>query len=169
MYLYTKPLENSSCKQGKLTGFNFCYRANLSRIINEPVFTIALLQDIGSEYVVSHIYREMEDGVLCLRNISETTCCKLVTVEETQSLIVSSSFALAVVTSSASEGAGRLYTDGYTSGVVYSPPPAVLSEVGSVVGIERRTTGQIPVVFFRILLTAMVNDYKCITMVTNMQ
>lgn len=157
MFLYPQPLANSSCKQEKLASFNFCYRAILSQGVVKPVFTIALLQDTGSEYIVRHIYREMEDRDSCLRDSKQARCCKWVTVERNLPLTVNSSFALAVVTSTS--GSSLYETGEFSSGVAYSSPPALLGAVGSrVVGVERKVVaGQIPVLFIRIVLTEMVH------------
>lgn len=156
MFLYTQPLANISCSQGNLTGLYFCYKAIRSQSINEPIFTIALLQDTGSEYIISFIYREMEDRAFCLSQSDEARCCKWVAMQRT--LIVNSSSVLAVVTADASVGNGRLYeTDEFSSGVVYSPPPELPVAGGSsVVGLDRRETGRIPVLFIRLALEAAV-------------
>lgn len=154
MYLYTQPLANSTCRQGNLAAFNFCYKAIISMSITKPVFIIVLLIDTGSEYIVSHIYREMEDRVFCLSSSNEARCCKWVTVDRTTPLVVNSSFTLAVITSSTMVN-GHLYeTSSFSRGVLYSPPPDLPEEGSSVVGLERRTASQIPELFLRLVLTA---------------
>ena len=83
----------------------------------------------------------------------------MVTVGSTLSLTVNSSFVLAVVTSTALIAGNRsLYeTSKNSSGVVYSPPPTSLGELGSsVVGLERRAAGQIPELFISIVLKGKV-------------
>ena len=170
MYLYTQPLSSSSCVQGYLIGFNFCYRTtNQMQNVTEPVFTIALLQDTDSDYIVRHIYQEMEEENFCLGYSTDEICCRLVTVGSTLSLTVNSSFVLAIITSTALIAGNRsLYeTPKNSSGVVYSPPPTSLGELGSsVVGLERRAAGQIPELFISIVLKGKVY-IKNITSINN--
>lgn len=149
LYLYTRPLSESSCLTGgRLVWLNFCYLAQLSNS-TEPVFTIALLEDNGSQYITRYVYTELEDKEFCLERHDISSCCKWI---KTVSLDVKSSFLLAVITSSAFEDNGYIYEVSGTAPGMISDPIDIPEEGGVVEDLERDTSIRIPQLAVRLVL-----------------
>ncbi len=152
VYLYTSLWEDSDCSRNNIVALNFCYRA--SRTANgstDPIFSILLLFDKGSNYTVSYIYHEREDREFCLAIAEETNCCKDVAIQSSSAIVANSSYALAFVIPEATRGSHLFEVGGVDTSMGYildSSP--VVPEVGTVFQLARETPRPIPNLLFRV-------------------
>ena len=111
-----------------------------------------------------YIYEEVEDSTFCSGqdDVSEETltmdsCCKEVPVNTPSPITVNSSFLLAFLIPNDTSG-GYLYKGNGTSlGVISSPVPPIVPQVGGVLELRRQAPGQIPNVLFQLVLEPTVS------------
>lgn len=125
------------------------------------MFYVLLLLDNGVEYTVVYLHEEIEDSMFCDgRNASEMTmdcCCKQAPVNTPTPITVNSSFLLALLVPNDTSG-GYLYEgDGTSLGVISSPVPPSMPQVGEVLELQRQAPRQIPNVLFQLVLEPTVN------------
>jgi len=162
VYVYTKPLEDSStCRfGGTLIQMHFCYVARLANS-TEPVITIALLEDNGFQYVAKYVYTETEDTEFCLRDYDSTSCCKWVSV--TPPVEMKSTYALAIVTSPEDVGNGFIYEVGGTAtGFVSEANDVMIEEGTGVENLQRSDTESIPQLALQLILEIEVSILFCV-------
>lgn len=160
LYIYTSLLQNSTCSDGTLVEFDLCYKPICSSgnvAGSGPVLYILVLLDRGMHYVVRYIHEEMEDRGFCDRGgqVPSNCCCKSITVESSEPIVLDESYALGFIVPKNTQGEYLYEIDSMSPGFISSPPPLLPAE-GGVLEVVKERPQLIPNRLVRVVLEPMV-------------
>lgn len=156
MYLYTSLLGNSTCRNGVLKAFSFCYRPTC-RNKSDPEFYIILLRSGEEGYSVVYVHTELEERESCSGNTSVSRC-KPVPVNSSVPITVDPSYSVAFVIPEGASGRYLYETESTSPGVILSPAPQVPQVGNDSLELVTENLTQIPNRLFRLVLETVVSS-----------